>query len=534
MPTDFPPTLQVRTIDARHPDWNCNYQHWERLRKLYEGAKTMQVFCTEFLWKRAVEALDVYNERVQRFSYTNHLKSIISWYTSALFKQPPDIQIRKLDEAGNPTLIEAGPEKDKLADFLNDADGKGTDFITWWSSCVQAKLLVYGTQYVLFDLPVSPQFRSAAQQNSANALQPHLVAYAPQDIINWQFDEQGALNWIIIKLRARTQNSPLDKVQLSDRWYWFTTDEIAVYEYTFQQGETGTVIEEGDKRYPDNAIATLVDGYPRAHALSDQGRVPVFVEQLEQNIRIGDDIVSPLIRLVNLENSHDWALEQSNLAVPVVFSDAAPESLRISESTFLQLKPGDKIQFLEQSGHAFQASGGRIGETREEVYRLAHLIQQGRSSNATAAAQSGIAKEADLTPARDVLSALGDLARRSIKRVVQCACDRMQIDVQVDVQGLDFPDRSESIELENLQRAMATFDIGASPTLERALSKRVARIMVPDATPELLTQIDTEFDNNPTPSEAEQQQQQQQSDQRLRQLAQAINNKSLFDAANAD
>ena len=530
---DFPNAIPAKQIDAKHSDWDCQYAHWERLRKMYEGERTMRLFCSEFLQKRAIEPLDVYNERVQRFSYTNHLKTIIGWYTSALFKQPPDVQVRKIDESTKAvTLLEAGPETEKLSAFQNDADGKGTDFITWWANSIQAKLLLYGSMYVLFDLPVAPAFQSAAQQNEVNALQPHLVAYSPQDVINWQFDEQGQLQWLIIKLRARTQDSPLDPIQLSDRWFWFTTTEIAVYEYIFPASDSDTTVAT-NKDYPDNAKAVLLQGYPRDHALSDQEKVPVFAERLDEAYHLGTDIVSPLLRLLNIENSHDWALEQSNLATLIIYSDDPPQTIRVSEASFIQLKSKDRAGFLEQSGHAFVASQSRIGEVREEVYRLAHLVQQGRSSSATAAAQSGIAKEADLMPARDVLSALGDQARRSIKRILQFAADRMDLSSRVDVQGLDFPDRSESLELENLERALATVDISASPILERAIAKKVARIMIPDATQELIQSVDKEIDTNPTPSQAEQQRQQLQADARQKQLSQMLNNSSLRDAAEA-
>jgi hypothetical protein len=120
------------------------------------------------------------------------------------------------------------------------------------------------------------------------------------------------------------------------------------------------------------------------HSLSDQNLVPVFKQQLHADHWIADRIASPLSRLMNIENSYDWALEQTNLAVLVIFSDSEVNTVKRSETGFIQLGQEDKAVFLEQSGHAFEASQKRIMELREEIYRLSYLVAQGRSSSAAA------------------------------------------------------------------------------------------------------------------------------------------------------
>lgn len=528
---DFPATIPVARINAKHRDWTANIDYWERLRQLSEGGKTMDLFAMDFLRKRPMEPTDVYADRVAAFCYTNHLGNITGWYSSALFKQAPSVVIRS--QGPTPTIIQDGPQLDKLNQFVDNCDRNGNKLVDFWQKCVQPSLLLYRKCYILLDLPVAPEYISRAAQDEAGALVPHLVAYNPQDFINWQVDESGELEWAILKLRATTQDTPFADVTVADRWYIFTADQVAAYEYQFPQKDTGNPeLGFSENDYNSNAKAELLAGYPKPHSLADEKRVPIFVESIHKDHWIGDRVVSPLVRLLNLENSHDWSLEQSNLAQLVIYSDQDLNAVKRGEAHFLQLGSGDKAEYLEPSGQTTKASQDRINEVREEIYRLAYLVAQGRSASASAAMQSGYSKEQDMMPARDVLAALGDGVRGAMEKILQTAADRMGLQVDVDVQGFDFSDRSDVIELEVMEKADATTPIN-SATYEREKQKRVVRIAMPDLNRETLQAIDKEIDAAPTPSEQQQQQQEQAVSMRLSQQMRAQTPRLAEDAVQA-
>ena len=541
----LPTSLPCKVLDKKHEEWVFHYPFWEALRKLAEGGQVMYQSAGQFLFPRSMEPSDVYRDRLSRFVYTNHFGNIKGWYTSALFKQSPSVILRNTTAAGDSAIVGDGPIMQQLAAFQDDCDRAGRSLVQFWSEFVQPTLLTYRRAFVLFDLPASnTQLPSKQAQREAGALRPHLVAYSPQDVINWQTDEQGNLLWIVLKLRSRTQDSLSDPVVISDRWYFFDRKQVSVYTYQLNEdqatrspgllsdalGLTGTL---ASSPYDDNQVATLEPGYPRAHALADQNMVPVFRQSLHPDQWIGQRISSPLLRLLNLENAHDWALEQSNLATLVVFTDRELDKVQRGEAYYLQLAPGDKLEYAEQSGKAFEASQRRIGELREEIYRLAYLVAQGRSSSASASMQSGYSKEQDMLPARDVLSTMGEQCRGAFQQILQAAADRMELNVDVSVQGFDFLDRADVTELEVIQKAESIMEIN-SPTREREIAKRVVRIQLPDANRETIQTIDKEIDTAPTPSEQQQQQQDQSNAMMLSNAAKLANPKMFADAADAE
>lgn len=528
---DFPATIAVNKINGKHAEWKTQHAYWERLRKLSKGGQLIEKFAQEFLHQRPMEPGDVYSDRVANFSYTNHLANILGWYGSALFKQAPSIGMRSA-ETEEP--VPEGDDLEKqLNQFVDNCDGKGTKLSDFWQKSVTPNCLLYRKSYILFDLPVAPEARSLAEQRESGALVPHLVAYSPQDLINWQTDENENFQWAILKLRATTQDSPFDKVQVADRWYIYTTDQVAAYEYVFPDkdaSDLNPIFTEKD--YDDNSPAKLLDGYPRPHSLADQGIVPIFRETIHQDHWIGDRIASPLVRLLNLENAHDWSLEQANLAQLVIYSEREINTVARGEAHFLQLGAQDKAEYLEPSGRTIKASQDRINELREDIYRLANLVAQGRSSSASASMQSGYSKEQDMLPARDKLAGLGDQTRGSMQKILQTVADRMELPVTVSIAGFDFSDRSDVIELEVMEKAEATTEV-VSPTFEREKQKRTVRIVMPDANRELLAKIDGEIESSPTPSEQQQQQQEQATSQRLAQQAKLASPRLFSDAVQA-
>jgi hypothetical protein len=540
---DFPATLPVKQIDAKHPHWQVLYTHWEKLRMLYEGGQTMHAHAELFLHRRAMEANDVYADRRSHFAYVNHFGGITGWYISALFKDPPTVLLRSKSKAsvkaGTPApdtiLDDDSTQAMAMASFEDDCDGTGRSLEQFWMQDVEPKVLTYGEAYILFDLPLTADEAISLQaQKETNALRPFLLSYAPQDLINWSNDERGNSNWMNLKVRVTTQAQVTDKVSVAYRWYVFTTAVVACYEYVLPLKPDGTIeirmTADGMESYPDGVVANLISVGP--HSLSDQGIVPIFKQQVHKDHWLGDRIASPLMRLINLENTHDWSLQQTNLPLLVVFSDQEIDKIVRAEAAFLQLAPTDKIMFLEQSGEGFKASQDRISELREEIFRLCYLVQQGRSSSATAAAQSGVAKEADMLPARDVLSALGGQVRLAMQRIEQCAADRMGLDIEVDIQGMDFLDRTEMVGLEVIEKVDSISQIN-SPTYERERDKILVEEAMPNMNREMKATIFKQIDSNPTPTEAAQQQFEQQTALKLGMASKANSPKVFADASTA-
>jgi hypothetical protein len=516
----FPSQIAIKTIDAPHPLHKQCYDQWERARKLYEGGRVMRDAAKEFLVQRPTEMPDVYEDRIKRFTYINHEGNIVGWYLSALFKEPPTVILRDPD-----TDVEAADGvKETVAEFQQDVDLAGTPLIDFWRRSVEPSVLLYQSAYILIDVPVQGTFASRAQQKAMGGLRPILRCYTPQDILNWYEDEQGNLEWAVLKLLATEQEDPFQPAKVYDRWYVFTRSQVAAYQREHKKDE----VRVGDN--PPDGNATLMEGFPREHSLSDQNIVPLFKQDIDTSIWIGNRVESPLVKLLNLENSHDYSLEMTNLAQLAVFAEKPIDKIQTGGGYYLQFGKDDRCEFIEQSGKSFIASQSRIIELREEVYRLSYLVAQGRSASAAASSQSGYSKEQDMLPARDVLAALGDRARMGIQTVLQAAITRMGLDLKADVQGMNFADREDVIELEVIERATSIVEIN-SPEYQREIANRIVEITLPDLNRDKMEAIKKEIAANPT--ELELAQQQQAMSQKLTAASKGISPRLFEDAAAA-
>jgi hypothetical protein len=499
----FPGTVKVKNLTAQHPDYEKYLSLWEKIRLLFEGGPELRDNVTDFLFRRPAEKQDVYTSRCNEFTYTNILQAIIGWYISAEFKEAPTIVSRredwqKLKESTDAvSTLDLDPkDKEKLEQFLKNCDGASHDFVKWWKESVESQVLLYQRVFVHVDLPDTDKvYDSLGQQFADGALRPRLRAFYPQDVINWAHDEQGNLEWLVIQATVTEQDGPLDDAEVYDRWWIFNLVEVAEYEYKRRPSEREA------QQPPDTGEARLLSTKP--HALSDQKRCPFFVHEITDDQWLGARLASPIVRYINLENTWDWALEQSNVAVLCVYSESDVDQLTKSETEFIKMGAKDKVEYLEPSGRAFEASSKRLSEMREDIYRNAYLIDQGRASSANAAMQSGLSKEQDKMPARDVLSSLGDNTRIAMQWVLQTVCKIATAKIDIDIQGLDFKDRYDATELDFLIKA-EFIDVN-SPTYKREKAKKLVRLVLPDANRAVHEQFDQEIDANPLPEELVQQ-----------------------------
>lgn len=504
---NFPQFAPVNKLNLQHPDYAFFHETWELIGTLYEGGTRMReaVNHGQFLVKNPKELPEVFSVRQQRFSYTNLLGNVIGWYMSALFKQPPQLTKKQAGVEGDTALKIPAPVADFCAAFEKDCDRGGVSFNDFCKAAAEAATL-YRKAYVLVDLP-SPEAQPLTLQDQVNQglLNPFLVLYTPRNVINWETDAYGNLEWALIYVRAQEQEF-LEAPKVTDYWYYFDREQVALYEREVKTSATETTVGAEE-------LATLCTGYPRAHALSDEKRVPIFEICLPEGLWLANRVFLPLINHLNQDNALDFGLMQANLPQLVIEdgdNGTYDEPVTTSTVGYHHMPHGGKMYFLEPGGIAYEAAQQRIDTLEERIYKACYLMDQARTNRSTPAAQSGYSKQQDKTPSRDALSGIGDVVR-PVQQAIYEAVLRLAgfPDIEPDVRGYDFSDRATAEDMALLEQA--TVVPVNSPIFERELGKKNVRCSLPDLNPETLQKIDDEIDNNPTPSaQAAQEKEQQQ------------------------
>lgn len=505
-PQTFSATMPVKQLDAKHADYVLYNSGWNDIDIICQSGILLRKKAENYLSKQPKELAEVYAQRIRNFTHQDVLGTALGWYVAAMFRDDPDVHL--MDATGSD--IECDPD-DFYVRFQTNCDRAGTTYVNFFRRLFP-KLLKFRSVYVLIDLPKPgddvPAPATLADQKSSGALDPYLVLYDPQQAINWECDAYGNLLWIVFALTTEKREFGKGRT-IIDRWYYFDRTQYAVYEAARVEPSNGQQISitNPDAVYVDaekSKIANLIDSGP--HALADAGRVPVECIQVPEDMWLGNRVLLNAMTHLNLQNALMWGLKMGCIPQLYVKGEFTTPPT-ISEVGYLAIAENGDIGYVEPSGTTYKIAADQIDNLREEMYRQLYLQAQGRSSSATASASSGYSKEMDMAPSSDVLNGLGDILRSAMRDVLLDVATVRSEDVRFDVRGLSFDEDDEAGELATAQLA-EDLDI-PSDTLAKEIQKRVARVLLKDARPELIQKVEAEIEAAPTKSEIAAQQQDQ-------------------------
>lgn len=455
------------SLDRKHRDWLRHSRYWYDVDLLYRGGAAIRDEAARFLVSRPVEPAEVYAQRCARFVYQNILQTAVGWYLSALFEPGPQFSIKGQVQT-----------KTKLEAFIADADRAGKPLVGMAKEWFE-RMVLDGCVYVLLDLPPAAAAGSLAEQDAAGALDAFAVTYSAQQVTNWGADARGNLDWVLISTEAHSSTLGTGE-RCIDRWYHFDRTDYTIYESDREAKDS-----KGQRE-----VRVVGSG---KHAMADQRRVPVRRIAVPDSLWLAYRVYLGIIDHLNEENGLGWKLLLSNLAVPVI-TGGYEQPPKLSETAYIHLEKGCTFGWSEPGGGTIEVSAARLQSIREEIYRQMYLQAQARDASATAQAQSGISKQADMMPAVDVLNQFGGIFRAELAGVLRdVAAIRGDKNVEIDVHGLV---AEESEPLEEIQAAME-MEI-PSPTFKRHLQKRAARKLARGADLYTLAKIDAEIDAAPS------------------------------------
>ncbi len=432
-------------IDREHPEYKAKRASWRKYRDLYAGGEQFSNRASEYLIPRHKEPVDVYNERLSRVFYENYIGSIVDWYAATLFRREPIFTFDGDNSRG----------KAFFSEFTNDCDLRGANF-TDFLRAQFIEALIEGTSYILVDFPRHPgRIGSRAEEDAQGVSRAFVVGYSPRHLINWSYDDRGALEWVVL----RTESLRTDRVEDKDwrvetRWTYYDKQEFRVYRRA--QGAE-----------PEGRIELLDRGL---HGLAKLRQVPLFRMEFAEGLWLLNRAGSLQLEHFNKSNALSWALTMGLFATPVVYSDRKFNQM-VGESYYIQLGPEDKFGWTEPQGNVYQIAADNLVRLQEEIYRVCYLAQLGGPLDSTA--RSGLSKQRDFTFTQEVLRSYGDSVKDVARRALRAIGEAREDGLLIDVSGLDEFDIGDfSVELSDAERLLG---LGIqSPTLVRQIQRRLA------------------------------------------------------------
>jgi hypothetical protein len=454
----------MENINREHPDYIARKAMWKQYKDLYAGGEQLRLNACEYLVRRQKEPGQVYEERLRRVFYENYVGSIVDWYAATLMRREPMLEFEGSD---------AGAKG-----FYNllsvDCDLKGTSLHEFFRQRF-VQVMVCGSSFVVVDFPKAGGVaRTRAEEDASGRSRADLTEYAADEVINWNYDETGGLDWVVIRTSCLQQSKVTDaKWEKETRWIYYDRENYQVFRKT---GEA-------------QAIELADTG---RHGLAAQRRVPVFEMKVSEGLWLMNKAGLLQLEHFNKSNALSWALTMGLFASPVIYSDKEWNQV-VGESYFIQLGKDDRFGWTEPEGKVYQIAADNLVRLKDEIYRVCYLLNQAEQAKGGFIAASGLSKQIDSAVTQEVLRAYGAMVKDAMKQVLWAIAEARQDEVTIDVSGIDEFDIGDFGS--DLDDAKKLLDLGiASETLKKQVFKKLAFKYLCDARQEIKNRVADEID----------------------------------------
>lgn len=450
-----------------HPQYRAKCAMLGKYRDLYIGGEELKTNASHYLQMRPKEPLDVYQQRLSRVFYENYIGSIVDWYAATLFRQEPILTVNGNDAVG----------RRFFGEFIEDCDLRGSTLTaTLRQQFISA--LVYGSSYLLVDFPATgAPVLSRAQEDECGASRAYVVDYTPMELINWNLDERGNYEWVVLK---NERNRQMAKGWVREtRWSYYDRQNFRIYS---SQGQ------------PDGSAAKPLLECEGKHGLAKLNRVPLFELRISDGLWMMNKAALLQLEHFNKSNALAWAITMGLFAMPVIYSEREWKQI-VGESFYIQLGPEDRFGWTEPEGKVYQLASENLVRLQEEIYRVCYLMHQAHGTNSSVISQSGSSKQRDFAITQEVLRAYGDVVKDFAKKLLRAILGARDDGIDVDVSGMDDFDISDfSSDLESGGKLLS---MGIhSPTLKQQIFKKLASKYLCDVRQDIKDRIGQEIDES--------------------------------------
>jgi hypothetical protein len=454
----------MENINREHPEYVARKAMWKQYKDLYAGGEQLRLNACDYLVRRQKEPAPVYEERLRRVFYENYVGSIVDWYAATLMRREPILLFEGSD----------GGAKRFYNLLSDDCDLKGTNLHEFFRQRF-VQVMVFGSSFVVVDFPKTGDVaQTRAEEDASGRSRAYLTDYAADEVINWNYDEAGRLDWVVIRTSCLQQSEVSDaKWEKETRWIYYDRENYQIFRKT---GESQAV--------------ELVDR--GRHGLAAQHRVPVFEMKVSEGLWLMNKAALLQSEHFNKSNALSWALTMGLFASPVIYSDKEWNQV-MGESYFIQLGKEDRFGWTEPEGKVYQIAADNLVRLKDEIYRVCYLMNQAGSSSGGDLRMSGLSKQRDFGVTQEVLRAYGDMVKDAMKQVLRAIAEARQDEVSIDVSGMDEFDIGDfSNELDDAKKLL---DLGiASETLKKQVFKKLAFKYLCDARQEIKNRVAEEID----------------------------------------
>lgn len=506
-PTRTPEPLGLDTDDnlimtwddfqQRHPEWMGDF--WAECRALYAGGQRLlgdKSVLERLFPKNLHEPANLYEARKCRAHYFPYPGTIVDNLLAGLGTDPLKVSFAEVDGDGKASLPAAAEwwerwitdvtdEAERPADYgLDDDDEEDDDEggRTMHHFLVDALREAMQTRsaWVLADLPPAdpeaPEPTSRLDAERSGMLDPYLCLVPSEQVIDWQCDDAGELEWVLVMRTSTPRPTPRARRK--------------IVRYTFVLWDAEAWLKYEVDVDPANLPAPATPYRPTAGGRHNFGRVPLERLEIPEGMHAMGKLHSLAREHFNKRCAMSWAEYRSlfptlyefngpedkgGLPVAEAQQDAGRATNQIRGQGWTQVRgQDDRAEWVGPSADPYVAARESCNDLMREMHRVMYSMAQSADQDSAAKHQSGESKEADHGTTATLLDALGTIMRRFLRRLfVLAALGRGEAPPTAYVSGL------EQFDVQGTSEAIAEaveFFNGVPQKSPRAMELALARL----------------------------------------------------------
>lgn len=245
-------------ISRRHPQYAENMKHWEFLDATYEGGR--EWFENGNIFRYIKEGDSEYRDRLARCYRFNHSREVVDLLNKYLFKQNITRNVTDAPDSVKAFWLKSTKNGLKMRDFSRQASKKAS---------------IYGRIGVVVDNNAAAAGAVSKADEKKSGVRTYAYIVGPTQLLDFDFDDNGDLNWVLIQEVARDASDPM------------TSSGAEVPRFRLWDKQNWRLFEEQRMgRTNKTRIVEIANG---SHAL---GVVPVV---LHDNIITDEEYVAPAL-----------------------------------------------------------------------------------------------------------------------------------------------------------------------------------------------------------------------------------------------
>ncbi len=451
--------MRLETLDQRHPSYDAD--EWGQCNALYRGGKAFKQYARKFLPQNPAEPNEVYQVRLRECSYRSYIGPIIDYYVSWLFSG--SFSIRAKDTDGEQTTADP-----YYAKFREDVGGD-IDFVEFTRERVTEALIKQRSHWLLVaQTDGNPPPESKGEWEARGLGGATLSAVNREQLVDWDTDELGKLQWAIIHTVAQDRKDPRGERDLIvETWKIYDRTSVETFQLKYKPNE-----RPKDPKWVVDRLGSV------PHPFKE---VPLVTLHIPDGMWIAGRTKDPQIEHFRMASALAWAIRRTCYAMPVMNLENREEPPVMGTGHYIMLGMNEKFSWSSPPSTPFDIIGKEVDSQRDEIYRITHQMAMGMDNNADTVGRSADSKEMDTAATRVMLNAYGMIISKAIEETYEILSDmRGDEAITWSIEGFSGYDTATAPEL--IANATNATLLGIpSKTFAREIKTKTALALLPEA-----------------------------------------------------